>query len=369
MQNKLYLILLAGIFAALCLFNQTASADADPYNALIWNRSNQEAGLGQVDRGEWYEWWYYKVVDPVSREAFYFTYGVINPWDTENTLAGTRSVVQIGDFNTHTIVTGEYPVTDFHAAYNQTAVEIGGNVATDKKLVGHLVQNGHDVSWDLTLTKQWGFEAMGWSMSQENISNIYWYPAQASALVSGTITFDGRQYEFAGAPGYQDRNWGRSFPKWWTWLTSNHFKNSPGTTLAAGGGMPKAFDSAYLFAGICIGLNHLGREYAFRNTDGDQIKYDISWGRWEISAENQHNQKIVISAYAPPEKFMMLPFMSPEGAVFYDYEALMGHMTVKLYKRANFMSDWRQIADLETDEAGIEWGTPEPLSQMNLNQQ
>ena len=334
----------------------------DPFNALVWNHQNVAEGNGEIDRGDWYEWWYYKVVDPVTREAFYFTYGVINPWDNEQTLAGSRSVVQVGSFADKTIVTGEFPVTDFHASYSDTNVEIGGNIATARQLKGHVNQNGHDVSWDLAFDKQWGFDAMGWSMQQADVSNIYWYPAQASAAVSGTITFDGVVHQFSSAPGYQDRNWGRSFPKWWTWLTSNNFKNSPGTVLAAGGGVPKVLDSMYV-PGLVIGLTHQGHEYVFRNTDGDLINYDIRWGRWEISAENKHDEKIVISAYAPPEKFMMLPFMSPRGDTFYDYEALLGHMTVRIYKRANFLSSWKLKADLVTEEAGIEWGSPTPIDQ------
>jgi len=54
------------------------------------------------------------------------------------------------------------------------------------------------------------------------------------------------------------------------------------------------------------------------------VNFTINWGKWEVSAENGSNQRIEISAYAPPEKFMMLPFESPQGATFYDYEALLG---------------------------------------------
>ena len=39
--------------------------------------------------------------------------------------------------------------------------------------------------------------------------------------------------------------------------------------------------------------------------------------------------------------------------MFNDYEALLGHIQVKLYKGAKL------IADLETDEGGIEFGSSE----------
>jgi tocopherol cyclase len=207
------------------------------------------------------------------------------------------------------------------------------------------------------------FDAMGSSVKLT--SDIYWYPAQASATMNGWVKLDGVTYTLTDAPGYQDRNWGNGFPKWWTWLVSNNFKNSPGTILAAGGGEPKVFNTAYL-KGLCVGLHYNGKDYAFRTFEGNSIKFDISWGKWEVDASSS-TSRVTISAYAPPDKFMMLPFMSPQGSTFYDYEALMGSMTVKVYERSSILSQWKQVGDdLVSDTAGIEWGTPTPVSFTNL---
>lgn len=336
----------------------------DPYNTYQWNRKNALAQTGAVDESDWYEWWYYKVVIPETREAFFFTYGVVNPWDHEKILAGTKSTVQFGSFKDKFFSDQDFEVQDFSARYDKTSVQIANNTATDTHLAGAIVSNGRNISWELSLTKDWQFNAMGWAMSNPTVSNIYWYPAQAGATMSGWIRIDDRVINIENAPAYQDRNWGTSFPKWWTWLTSNHFKNSPGTVLAAGGGKPKAFGAFALFSGLCIGLHHEGKEYIFRTTDGDKVKFDIRWGVWNVQAENSENQRIEISAYAPPEQFLLLPFQTPQGPVFYDYQALLGKMTVKLYSRSNILSSWEQVALLETDEAGIEWGTPEPINSM-----
>ncbi len=338
-----------------------APTDKDPYNALIWNRGNVNAQNGEVDRGDWYEWWYYKVVDPKSGDSFFFTYGVLNPWDVDRTLAGTLATIQVGSFNRRQLVTNHFPVTEFSARYDKTSVNVGGNLATDKRIQGHVIEQGHEVSWDIAVKKNWRFEAMGWSMKIPDMSGIYWYPAQASATMNGWIRFDGVTIDLKDAPGYQDRNWGRNFPKWWTWLVSSNFKNSPGTVLAAGGGEPKLFNSVYLFAGLCVGLKHKGKEYIFRTTDGHTVNFDIGWGVWSVSAQNNSGQKIEISAYAPPEKFMLLKFPSPQGGEFYDYEALQGQMNVKIYERSSLFDSWHLVDELNTDEAGIEWGTPEPI--------
>jgi tocopherol cyclase len=354
-------LLVAALSALLSLPVIAQKQPADPYNTLIWNRDNAIHHTGRVDVGDWYEWWYYKVIEPESGEAFYFTYGVINPWDQDQSLAGTAATVQVGSFNRKQLVTAHFPVSEFMGRYDKTEVRIGSNLATDRHIQGHVQENGHDVEWDLSVDKKWAFNAMGWATSRPDISNIYWYPAQAAAGMSGWIRLDEKTVRFDHAPAYQDRNWGRSFPKWWTWLTSNGFKNSPNTVLAAGGGEPKLLNSVFLFTGLCIGLFHEGKEYIFRTTDADHIDFQIGWGVWNVSASNSHNQRIEISAYAPPEDFLLLPFPSPRGDLFYDYEALKGKMNVKLYERKNVFADWHLTADLDTDEAGIEWGTPEPV--------
>jgi tocopherol cyclase len=352
------------LFASPITFADTSS---DPYNALIWNRDNAMAQNGQIDTGDWYEWWYFKFVDPKTGEAFYFTYGVVNPWDKDHTLSGTGASVQIGSFNRHLIVSGRYPVSQFLSRYDKTDIEIGKNRATDQHLQGKISENGHHVAWNLSVKKDWGFDAMGWAMTQPDVSNIYWYPAQAAAQISGAIQFDGQTIRVDRAPGYQDRNWGRSFPKWWTWLTSNGFTGFPETVLAAGGGEPKVLNAGYV-TGLCIGLRHQGHEYVFRTTDGDDVDFKIGWGVWNISATNDNNEKIEISAFAPETKFLTIPFPSPRGSNFYDYEVLTGHMNVKVFTRESVFSDWKLLADLNSDSAGIEWGTPTPVNSISAVQ-
>ena len=321
-------------------------SDADRYNTLIWDGKSQ---------GDWYEWWYYKVVLPGTPEAFYFCYGVVNPWDIDQTRSVSRAYVSMGSFAAGETVEQDFTPAEFTAASDKTFIQIGDNVATDRAIKGRLLTpGGEEISWDLSLEKEWGFNAMGWALSQGWISNIFWYPAQAGASMSGRITYRGKTITLDHAPAYQDRNWGKSFPKWWTWLVSNHFKDSPGTTLAAGGGQPKLFPGTNLYQGAAIGFLYDGHEYVFEPADADPVKLDVHFGKWEVSARNHKHERIEISAYAPREKFLLLKFMTPQGYVFNDYEALLGHITVKLYQ------DSRLVADLKSDEGGIEFGSPEP---------
>lgn len=342
-------------FLFLLLFFPLALNAADPYNALRWNRANHEAGNSKIDTGPWFEWWYYKVVVPDSPDAFYFSYGVVNPWDTKKTNSASHSFVNFGSFSEKEMFSSRFDINDFQASYEETNIQIADNSATDKHLKGILTSATGKAEWDVTLTKDWAFNAMGWAMSMSKISNIFWYPAQAGAKMSGTIELNGKKYTLDQAPAYQDRNWGRSFSEWWTWIVSNHFPGHPGTILACGGGKPKILGTTP--EGVNIGLKHLGKEYVFRVNDFDKIKADIHFGKWEVTAENRRNQKIEISAFAPKSEFLPLKFPTPEGKMYWDYEALKGNIKVNLYERAPFSSEWKKIVTLETNEGGIEYGS------------
>ncbi len=346
------------VLLILFLFSNTAFA-GDPFNAYQWNRQNVLSGSSAVDHRPWYEWWYYKVVDPKSRRSFYWVYGVVNPWDQGSEMAGTRASVAMGSFDEKITLQKNYPLRDFHSSYDETLIQIDSNTATDQMLQGSLSDDqGNSASWNLTLKKVWGFNAMGWAMGIPRLLNIYWYPAQASARMSGTLNFNGTKIDLDNAPAYQDRNWGNSFPKWWAWIVSNQFENSPGTVLAAGGGKPKIAGQFEPYQGMSIGLLHEGVEYHFRPNDGDIVETDISFGKWEVVATKLGRYRIILSAYATPEQFMLLPFASPDGKVFKDYEALNGDVRLQLFKKQAGLNDqWECIADLISHDAGIEFGS------------
>lgn len=332
----------------------------EKFNHLLWKESDQR---------DWYEWWYYKVVDPKTKKAFYFVYGLVNPWDQNQSVPASKAFVSAGSFSQKKIIEERWLASDFRAnkkphRLTDSIFELGSNnIISQNQLQGNIInEEGARVRWHINTQRQWSYNAMGWTLFLPEISNIYWYPIQASLNMTGWIDFDGERIEFENAPGYQDRNWGRTFPKWWAWIVSNNFKNSPGTVLASGGGQPKVFGITDRFEGYTVGVTHEGEEYAFKFPNGDKIKLDIKFGTWKVEAVNKKNQKLILEAYAPKEKFMLLPFTTPQGEVFKDYETLNGYARLKLFKRKNIFSKWKLVADLETDEAGIEFGSFDELN-------
>lgn len=328
----------------------------DEFNTYRWNRDNVTAQNGKTDKRPWFEWWYYKVVLPETNEAFYFVYGVVNPWDSRGVLKGTRSYVGFGDFQVKKSLEQKFLLSEFESLYDETYVSVANNIATDKHFYGEINDDGQHCRWDIKVNHHWSFNATGWATGKL-LTNIEWYPAQADASCSGTIESHGKTYEFKDAPCYQDRNWGFSFPDWWTWIVSNKFKDHPETSLAIGGGRPTFFGRFKPIEGVAIGLKHGGKEYSWRPNDFDKVRLSVNFGKWEVLAVNE-DYKIQIVAHAPKEKFMDLQFVTPQGDIFHDYETLLGNVSVKLYKKPRFLfANWELIEVLSSEFTGIEYGS------------
>ena len=349
----------AGVaLACLSCLSCLCGCSVDPYNALIWNRENAAPGNANIDTGPWYEWWYYKLVLPETGDAFYFVYGVVNPWDTSQTSPFSCSYVGCGSSAANECFTQRYPVAAFGALYSATDVHVAGQHATDRAISGGVTApDGQWVSWDIQIDKRWQYNAMGWGMFVPEVSNIYWYPAQADARFSGWINYKGRLYQFEEAPGYQDRNWGRTFPEWWAWIVANHFDGHPDTALAVGGGRPVILGVTDAFQGLTIGLRHEGVEYAFRPNEGNCERITVNFGTWQAEAVNLDGYRIEVDATAPCDSFLDLIFRTPQGEEFHDFESLTGEVTVRLYKHAAFAQpEWQLLDTLHSDLAGIEYG-------------
>jgi tocopherol cyclase len=327
------------------LLSFNLQAEVDPFNVYQYKSGDQRP---------WFEWWYYKVILPDTGESYFFVYGVVNPWDKKHTLKGTRAYVGMGDFTSAQQVENLYPLEKFKASYDQTLVEVDKQTASDVHFSGSLNHaSGDQFSWDISINKEWSYNPTGWAQGK-GITDIEWYPAQAGAHCSGSIISKNKLVQFTDAPCYQDRNWGVDFPSWWTWIVSNQFKENPESVLAVGGGRPKYRGRNIPIEGVSIGLHHKGIDYHFRPNDLDIVKTDISFGKWEMSGQNER-YKVTVSANAPKEKFMDLQFVTPEGSVFHDYETLTGQVTVKIYHKQLFK--WTLVDTLTSDYAGIEYGS------------
>ena len=148
-----------------------------------------------------------------------------------------------------------------------------------------------------------------------------------SHVLEGQLTIDGKSVDFGGGKGYIEKDWGKSFPREYVWMQSNHFKNTGTSFMFSEAIIPfKAFH----FNGLIVNLIINGQEYRFATYNGakvtakaiksDSVIYEIKKGRL----------KLIVEAFN--EKTISLP--SPKnGAMIQSIkEGLSGTITLQLFE-------------------------------------
>src|SRR3989338_4639296 len=144
-------------------------------------------------------------------------------------------------------------------------------------------------------------------------------------------------------------------------MSVQNFDENKESAFVAGGGDSRFSNGAPLPTALLLGLHHEGVLYEFRSSDFKHyFDWEIEMGKWSLTALHRFHRIEVTASEEIPE-MLDLPFYTPGGETFHDYETLTGKIHVKLYKRKPLMMGWEKIADLSTqDKAGLELGLDHP---------
>lgn len=119
----------------------------------------------------------------------------------------------------------------------------------------------------------------------------------------GNLVLDGETIDFEGGKGYIEKDWGRSFPRAYVWMQSNHFAD-PGTSL-----MFSYADIPFLgmyFKGLIANLLFAGKEYRFATYNGARVlhedvrdgavSYRLKKGRYVLEVEASSDRQIGLAS-------------------------------------------------------------------------
>lgn len=91
------------------------------------------------------------------------------------------------------------------------------------------------------------------------ILKTYWNVSFSDARATGSVTWNGKRYDFADQPFYAEKNWGAALPSKWYWTQCNSFDGYDQLSVTAGGGVRKVpFGTENL--GM-VGIHHNGTFY------------------------------------------------------------------------------------------------------------
>lgn len=161
--------------------------------------------------------------------------------------------------------------------------------------------------------------------------------------IEGDLTFNTLSLPFEGGKGYIEKDWGKSFPRAYVWIQTNHFENKGASFMFSYADIPFL---GFYFKGLISILYINNKEYRFATYNFSKVKkelisentvcYTIKKGRYTLEFCAQKDESVEL---ASPKNGVMNQTIK---------EGLSGKVFVKLWHKKTLIFD-----DLGTS-AGIE---------------
>lgn len=224
-------------------------------------------GHGRRRRKGFFEGWYFKFVDVSRHCARAIIPGVFYGRDP-------HAFIQVLDGETGKSFYHRFPVEAFHADDSEFSVHIAGNHFSSRGIT-------LDISGEQAISGELRFEGLApWPRSPLSpgiMGPFSFVPfmecchgvVSLDHLLSGRLAHQGEKIDFHGGRGYLEKDWGRSFPRAWVWMQSNHFPTT-GTSLSLSIGLIPWLGSS--FVGFIAGFLHKGELLRFATYTGAKLQ-------------------------------------------------------------------------------------------------
>lgn len=232
-----------------------------------WN-PNMYHGWGK--KNNYFEGWYFKIVDATEKYAFALIPGISLGKN------GTKhAFIQLLDGKQRKVAYHNFSIEAFQPASDHFALQLGENYfSTDR-----LVLNLPELKGELTFSnlhpwpKMLGAPGiMGW-YSFVPFMECYHGVVSVHHQIQGNLNVYNQPVSFEKGKGYTEKDWGRSFPSSWIWLQTNHFdSDSPISLMASVARIPWLGSH---FVGYIVGFLFKNKIYRFATYTGAKIKADI----------------------------------------------------------------------------------------------
>ncbi|MBC8062394.1 MAG: hypothetical protein H7Y18_17240 [Clostridiaceae bacterium] len=291
----------------------------------IWNSEIYQGGNKKTN---YFEGWYFKIVDKAALNAF----SIIPSVSFGKSSSEAKACIQILDGKNQNSYNFDFNIEDFHFSKNAFEIKIEENYFSQNKLSININTNpiikGELFFIDLT---PWPATfcspgVMGW-YTFVPFMECYHGILSLTHKIQGFLEIEGTKIDFTEGKGYIEKDYGSSFPKSWVWIQCNHFKNNDTSLMCSIATIPFLKGS---FTGFICGLyfnkdlyifaTYTGTKLVYIRTDGPTVSFCLRNKRQELQVEGEtKNTGRLLS----PKNGIM------EGEVL---ESLTAEVSLKLYE-------------------------------------
>ncbi len=296
----------------------------------------------------YFEGWYFKLVDSKMKHAFAFIPGVFySPSGGYD-----HAFIQVIDGMEKTYQYERFKTNDFSAARDNFAVNVGGSSFGRSGLDFNLAGRGATVKGRVDFSNH-----LGWPDSFLNPGSMGFYNyipkmqcyAQVCVMdfdLSGSLEINGQFVDFTGGKGYIEKNWGSAFPYSWVWVQGNSFQKARASLSCSLAHIPFPVSS---FRGFLVGLYVDDCFYEFTTMNRSKAEV-IQKGTDIVMHLKNRRHSLTLDCETNSEDFILLNGPRGDQMVPLVQENLQGKVTVILKENAGrkvIYEDFSQCAGVE----------------------
>lgn len=231
---------------------------------------------GYKKKNRYFEGWYYKMVSTDETVKVAFIPGI--------SLAGEKSHSFIQVFVSYkepvmSLKTDyfRFDQSDFKTKETPFSVTMKDNTFTETYFSVNLSSTHLSVKGQLNLDSivpinrsVWMPNIMG-PFGYLNFMECYHGIVSMTSPLKGSLEINGELVSFEGGKGYIEKDWGKSFPRAYVWLQTNHFKDKNTSLMFSYADIPFL---GFYFKGLICNLYYNNKEYRFATYNFSKVKVE-----------------------------------------------------------------------------------------------
>ncbi|MEZ4920882.1 MAG: tocopherol cyclase family protein [Saprospiraceae bacterium] len=244
---------------------------------------------------KYFEGWYFKVVSTDGKYALAFIPGISFSEDGSS----VHAFIQTMYGSENKAAYERFDSSAFKPSPKRFELQLGENYFSNEKMELNLpdVQGRIDFQHTTPWPKMFGAPGiMGWYSFVPFMQCFHGINSLHHQL-DGTLKIKGEQVSFTGGKGYIEKDWGRSFPKAYVWMQSNHFERLDRASLMASVAHIPWMNS--WFAGFISGIWLEDRLFRFATYTGAKKHLEIGEDQLSLIYTNPKTELRILAHKAP----------------------------------------------------------------------
>jgi tocopherol cyclase len=178
---------------------------------------------GWTRKRNYFEGWYFKVVNYDETKAFAFIPGIAMSKTGEK-----HAFIQVLDGKKLTAHYYKFEAEMFNPNPDHFQINIGDNYFSEQELQINLpkIKANLQFSGNIPWPNKWYSPGIMGPYAFLPFMECYHGIVSMDHIITGQIEVDGEILDFGNGRGYIEKDWGQSFPSAYIWLQSNHFSSS-----------------------------------------------------------------------------------------------------------------------------------------------